>query len=306
MKARDSNKSTKNKMLSRSRDVDKIKCKPDNSAAGRTFRLQDTVLHIYMPSWSTGDIDNAQLTQVHHTQQNTNACTNFTGAFLALSSEVDSVADSLCEQINIVTEQSSDETLAKIIEALHNGKLDKKFEIDTQDHRASIFKKHIDKFYQEPGTSVLTLRDSNKVPKLVVPYQMRSAYLHQAHDCINHSGISQMRDHLKDFWWEYKNRDIQAYVESCMICAKQKGNYGRQSHTYPGHCKRGKRPFEFMYTNFAQMPSSKGKQYILTILDSFSPHLTAIPYARERVHWMRQEAYTVFPSAQGDYKHHII
>ena len=173
-------------MLSRSRDVDKTKCKPDNSAAGRIFRLRDTGLHIYVPSWCTGDIDNAQLTQVHHTQQNTNACKNFTGAFLALSSEVDSVTDNLCEQINIAVERSLDETLAKIIKTLHNGKLDKKFEIDTQDHRASIFMKHIDKFYLEPGTSILMLRDSNKAPKLVVPYRMRSAYLHQAHDCINH------------------------------------------------------------------------------------------------------------------------
>ena len=45
-------------------------------------------------------------------------------------------------------------------------------EIDIQDHRASLFMKHIDKFYLEPGTSVLMLRDSNKAPKLVVPYRM--------------------------------------------------------------------------------------------------------------------------------------
>ena len=49
-------------MLSRSRDINKTKCKPDNSAVGRTFRLRDMGLHIYVPSWCTRDIDNAQLT----------------------------------------------------------------------------------------------------------------------------------------------------------------------------------------------------------------------------------------------------
>ena len=49
-----------------------------------------------------------------------------------------------------------------------------------------------------------------------------------------------------------------------------------------GHCKCGWRPFELVFIDFITMPNSKGKRYILTILDSFSEHFTAIPCARDR------------------------
>ena len=34
-----------------------------------------------------------------------------------------------------------------------------------------------------------------------------------------------MQEHLSSYWWEFKNRDIRAYVQSCQTCAKRKGNY---------------------------------------------------------------------------------
>ena len=91
-----------------------------------------------------------------------------------------------------------------------------------------------------------------------------------------------MQEHLSSYWWEFKNRDIRAYVQSCQTCAKRKGNYGMRRNWSTGHCKRGGKPFEVVYIVFVSMPLSKGKRYILTILDSFSRHLMAIPCARDR------------------------
>ena len=63
-----------------------------------------------------------------------------------------------------------------------------------------------------------------------------------------------------------------SYVQSCQTCAKRKGNYGMRRNWSTGHCKRGGKPFEVVYIDFVSMPLSKGKRYILTILDSFSRH----------------------------------
>ena len=126
------------------------------------------------------------------------------------------------------------------------------------------------------------IRDSNHSPKLVVPYKLRTRYLHQAHEVTNHSGITRMRELLSNYWWEFKNRDIKSYIDSCDTCTKCKGNYGKRMRWPIGHCKRGRRPFELVYIDFVTMPNSKGKRYILTILESFSRHFTAIPCARDR------------------------
>ena len=87
---------------------------------------------------------------------------------------------------------------------------------------------------------------------------------------------------LSSYWWEFKNRDIKAYVNSCDTCAKPKWNYGKRSRWPIGHCKPGKRPFELVFIDFVTIPNPKGKRYIFTILDNFSRHFTVIPCARDR------------------------
>ena len=138
------------------------------------------------------------------------------------------------------------------------------------------------------------IRNSTHTPKLVVQYTLRCRFLYQAHDCINHSGVTLMRAHLTSYWWEYKNRDIEEYIESCEIRAKWKGNNGKRRHWPTGHCKRGKRPFDIIFLDFVSLCILKGKHYILTILDSFSRHLTAIPCARDCAIDAARELYSFF------------
>ena len=177
--------------------------------------------------------------------------------------------------MGIAAEQASDDTLSKIIRALQlaTPRPDATL-LDPKDHRTGLYNKHMHEFYLEPGTSVLMISDTINTPKLVVPYKLRAKYLHEAHDCVNHSGISRMQEHLSSYWWEFKNRDIRAYVQSCQTCAKRKGNYGMRRNWSTGHCRRGGKPFEVVYIDFVSM--------LLTILDSFSRHLMAMPCARDR------------------------
>ena len=126
------------------------------------------------------------------------------------------------------------------------------------------------------------IRDSNHSPKLVVLYKLCTRYLHQTHEGTNHSGLIRMRELLSNYWWEFKNCNKKSYVDSCDTCAKCKGNYGKRTRWPIGHCKQGRRPFELVFIDFVTIPNSKGKRYILTILDSFSRHFTAIPCARDR------------------------
>ena len=138
------------------------------------------------------------------------------------------------------------------------------------------------------------IRDSNQSPKLVVPYKLCTRYFHQAHEGTNHSRVTRMRELLSNYWWEFKNRDITSSVNSCNTCAKYKGHYGKRTRWPIGHCKRDRRPFELVFIDFVTMPNSKRKCYILTILDSFSRHFTAIPCAKDRAIYAARGLYQFF------------
>ena len=202
-------------------------------------------------------------------------------AFFAYHS-ISTIPNENCDNINIAAEQLKDNLLSKIIQALQTKDPSQECHTDPEDHRTPLYSKHLQNSYLEPGTSILMIRESAHTPKLVVPYKPRSRFLYQVYDCINHSGVTRMHAYPASYWWEYKNRDIEANIESGEICAKRKENYGKRRHWPTGHFKRGKRPFDFVYVDFVSMPVSKGKRYILTILDSFNRHLTTIPCARDR------------------------
>ena len=270
-------------MLSRRYGHSKDKLTADPTPAGKRFKLQGSSLNIYVPSWCMDEIKSSQLLPGTHTTRNIQHHLQAIDVFLAFLATSTIPVEEIADHMGIAAEQASDDTLSKIIRALQlaTPRPDATL-LDPKDHRTGHYNKHMHQFYLEPGTSVLMIRDTTNTPKLVVPYKLRTKYLHQAHDCVNHSGISRMQEHLSSYWWEFKNRDIRAYVQSCQTCAKRKGNYGMRRNWSTGHCKRGGKPFEVVYIDFISMPPSKGKRYILTILDSFSRHLMAIPCARDR------------------------
>ena len=189
-----------------------------------------------------------------------------------------------------------DDAFSKIFRALESSNSLDEIDVDPDDHRAVLLRKHFNQFFfLGPGTSVLMLRDSNHSPKLVVPYKICTRYLkknthtkalttHMLHLCAN--------SYPTTGEWEFKNWDIKSYVNSCD--AKSKGNYGKRTCWPIGHCKRGRRTFKLFFIDFVTMHNSKGKCYILTILDSFSWHFTAIPSTRDRAIDAARDLYHFF------------
>ena len=113
-----------------------------------------------------------------------------------------------------------DDAFSKIIRALESSDSLDEINVDPDDHRAAHLRKHLNQFILEPGTSVLMIRNSNHSPKLAVPYKLCTRYLHQAHEGNNHSGVTRMRELLSNYRWEFKNRDIKSYVDSCDTCVQ--------------------------------------------------------------------------------------
>ena len=273
-------------MLSRGHGQQKHRAQADTTPAGTTLKLKGTDLRVYIPSWCLEGTEHAELIPSNHTSQSVSRQKQVVDAFCALHDPSSAPSLKLSENMELSTEQIDDTLLSQIIKAVRereNGKeIDVTNFVDPNDHRSHIIKEIFHLFYLEPGTEVLMIKRKDGSPQMVIPYSLRAKYLRKAHDGMNHSGFTRMRQHLAGYWWELKNSDIKAYVDSCETCARCKGNYGRQPKGLTGHCKRGERPFEIIYIDFVTMPQSKGKRYILTILDSFSRHLTAVPCARDR------------------------
>jgi len=107
--------------------------------------------------------------------------------------------------------------------------------------------------------------------------------LKTVHDNAGHFGTERVADFLHHLWWPGKTNDISNYVESCCICMRRKGNYGKHAKPFIGHLLRGSKPFEIIYCDFVHMPQTpSGKRYILTIIDSFTRFFYGHATSRDR------------------------
>ena len=177
------------------------------------------------------------------------------------------------EKIQISRDQSDDAILRKIKDHLvdkRNGKpvgnlcdiLNGSDEIPYRKYAQDMTLGH--------GTDAVYIVNHGQ-PRILIPRKLIASYLHSAHDLNGHHGISRMRGYLGHFYWPGKDSDIKEYVNSCLICARRKGNYGHNNQPNIGHCSRGKRPFAELTIDFVgPLPNSNGKQYICTIMDNFS------------------------------------
>ena len=182
----------------------KVKTCSDPTTAGETYKLEGSDLHIYVPSWCIGEVDSLWLIPRTHTPQNTHYHKRITNAFFVYYSTSTIPTERTCNHLGITAEQMKDDAFSKIIRALESSDLLDEINVDPDDHRAALLRKHLNQFFLEPGTSVLMIRDNNNSTKLVVPYKLRTRYLHQAHEGTNHSRVTRMRELLSNYWWELK------------------------------------------------------------------------------------------------------
>ena len=142
-------------MLSRSHVQQKIKAPADHTPVGKVFQVQGSDLYIHAPSWFLGEIDGLQLIPKTHSSQGTYCHKRIADAFFAYHSTSTIPTKKICDHLNITAKQSKDDLLSVIIQAFQTRDLGKECFIDHDDHRTPIYKKLLNKFFLEPGTSVL-------------------------------------------------------------------------------------------------------------------------------------------------------
>ena len=79
-----------------------------------------------------------------------------------------------------------------------------------------------------------------------------------------------------NFWWPGMPTDVDAFVESCWTCARQKGRYGKRQPR-PGAILKGERNFGTIYIDYVHMPQVKGFKYCLTVQCAFTRFLEVFP-----------------------------
>lgn len=257
-------------MLSRPSGIKKVKTNGDPEPTGNFYDIGNSKLKVYVPGWCDEDVSSLKLMKPNDIR--------IAHCFTAECS-IRKVQSDLLEMAEF---QRADPYLAKIIQYLEYGSKKSISEfIDSTDHRGTIFKRNADRFEIDSFSKALIIR-SDKGPQLVIPEKVRKYYLYQAHDNSGHMGRSRVTDFLRDYWWPGKQNDIIHYCDTCISCAQRKGSYSRNKPPML-HVQRGEKPFDVIYLDFVHMPISKcGKRYILTVLDSFSRNIWAIPCNRDR------------------------
>ena len=111
-------------------------------------------------------------------------------------------------------------------------------------------------------------------PRLVVPAQERAAVTARAHDdAVGHLGAAQTTEEvLRRFWWPGLRHDVRSYIESCLVCARNKGVRRLAHGNYRGVSYSGPRLF---YGCDVKKVGDAG--YILLLVDLFSGYLILAP-----------------------------
>ena len=254
--------------LSRPCGVTKIGSATDDSGpVGQVYQVGDGPFQIYIPSWVTKEFksDEIKLKPISKT------------VAMVLSAKL-SGDEETRKTLSHSFKQNDDSVIAKMKQFL----TDKRNGVDNGELENALngpdeepYKRYAKDISLGHGTDSLYVW-RNGTPYVIVPRSLISSYLFQAHDQLGHCGHTRMREYLKHFYWPNKAQDIIDYVNSCMICARRKGNYGHHSKPHIGHCNRGQRPFSHLVIDFVgPLECSNGKKYICTILCSFTRFFAA-------------------------------
>ena len=105
-------------MLSRGCGHKKVKTCSDLTPVGKTYKLEGSDLHIYVPSWCIGEVDSLRLIPRTHILQNTRYHKRITNAFFEYHSTSIITTKRICNHLGIAAEQMKDDAFSKIIRVL--------------------------------------------------------------------------------------------------------------------------------------------------------------------------------------------
>ena len=239
----------------------------DSGPAGNIYQVGDGPLEIYIPSWCTKNLTTEPVTLKPVSAM----------VAMVLSEKLTGTEETR-KKLSQAFRQNEDALISKMKNFLINKRNGiRKGELaDILDEtEAEPYKRYAKNISLGAGTDSLYLwRDG--VPYVIVPRSLIASYLFQSHDQLGHCGHIRMREYLRHFYWPGKADDIINYVNSCIICARRKGNYGHQCKPHIGHCNRGQRAFSHLVMDFVgPLENSHGKRYICTILCSFTRFFAA-------------------------------
>ena len=123
----------------------------------KTYKLEGSDFHIYVPSWCIGEVDSLRLIPRTHTPQNTRYYKRITNAFFAYHSISTIPTERICNHLGIAVEQMKDDAFSKIIRALESSDSLDEIDVDPDDHRAALLRKHLNRFFS--GTRHLCPND---------------------------------------------------------------------------------------------------------------------------------------------------
>ena len=245
-------------------------------AEGKFYTVTDTAIRIYIPSWTLPKTLPKELLL-----KNTEDINSSVTLISTTVADVEQISPTISECLDIAKFQREEPTLQKIINYLQSDLEHGKWNFDNTDHRDKIYGRYKKLFRLDPYTNLLLISWTGK-DCIIIPTRLRPFYIKQAHES-GHFGVERVTEFLRHFWWPGKNGDVNNYVQSCPICARRKGNYGKNSKPNIGHLLRGSKPFSVIYIDYVHMPQSPdGKRYILTIIDSFSRFFYGYASSRDR------------------------
>ena len=144
-------------MLSRGCGHKEVKICSHPTPAGKTYTLESSDVHIYVPSWCIGEVDCLRLIPRTHTPQNTRYHKRITNAFFAYHSTSTIPTERICNHLGIAAKQMKDDSFSKIIRALDTSDSLDEIDVDPDDYRAALLRKHLNQFFS--GTRHLCSND---------------------------------------------------------------------------------------------------------------------------------------------------
>ena len=265
----------------------------DSTAAGQFMKLKDSDLHVYIPSWCSGDRPIGQL-MLEDANSPGQIAHMAPAVFLSEKCEEElDISPNYLQYIELSKAQREDAFLAPLISALEVRRDSPKTAFknsifDYLDEKSEMhipYKNVVENMFLEPATNVLMIRSNrgspNRFPQMVVPKSLRAFYLYAAHNNSGHAGRNRVFENLANFWWEGRDNDIRSYLAQCDTCGQRKGRYGKRPLTQ-GHNERGRAPWEIIYIDFISLPNVRGLKYALTLMDSLTKFVEVYPLAHDR------------------------
>ena len=114
--------------------------------------------------------------------------------------------------------------------------------------------------------------------QVYVPATIRPSFLAFGHIKSGHGGKDATFDCLQTFaFWESMHKDIAKHISSCITCIQYKGKFGPRAPVLKFN--NATLPFERAHGDLVGPieKSSEGYQYILTVIDSLSRFVVAVP-----------------------------